>query len=256
LERYGKILILPLIVQVESARQRLAKLAELQAAERAAGWEIIHVERPFEIEISGLVVRGKIDRIDRHAVTGEVRVLDYKTSDKPVAPVDAHLRSIRPGEDVPEWAQLEWAGRTRAWADLQLPLYRRALAAEFPGRVTCGYFNLPKASGETMLALWDDYTIELEEAAIRCAEGACAAIRRGEFWPPNESIRAERDECAALFHHGVEESVAAAPSILEAKTEVEGALLSGAAEKGAGRRESDPSLTGMTHREATSKSPS
>jgi ATP-dependent helicase/nuclease subunit B len=160
-------------------------------------------------------VRGKIDRIDRHAVTGEVRVLDYKTSDKPVAPADAHLRSIRPGEDVPEWAQLEWAGRTRAWADLQLPLYRRALAAEFPGRVTCGYFNLPKASGETMLALWDDYTIELEESAFRCAEGACAAIRRGEFWPPNESIRAERDECAALFHHGVKESVAAAPSLLK-----------------------------------------
>jgi ATP-dependent helicase/nuclease subunit B len=90
---------------------------------------------------------------------------------------------------------------------LQLPLYLRARAAEFPGRVTCGYFNLPKASGGIGLSLWDDYSIALHESAMRCAEGACAAIRRGEFWPPNETIRAERDEFATLFHHGVAESV-------------------------------------------------
>src|SRR5690606_33684439 len=134
----------------------------------------------------GLRVRGKIDRIDRHAETGEVRVLDYKTSDTPVTPAAAHLDRLPPGSPVPEWAQVAWEGRMRAWVDLQLPLYRRAVAAEFPGPVTCGYFNLPKASGETMLALWDDYTPDLHESAMRCAEGACAAIRRGEFWPPNE----------------------------------------------------------------------
>jgi ATP-dependent helicase/nuclease subunit B len=205
--RYGKLLSLPLVVQIESARQRLTKLAELQAEERAGGWEIIQVERPFEIEVSGLTVRGKIDRVDRHAETGAVRVLDYKTSDTPVSPLEAHLRAVRPGESVPEWAQVDFLDRPRAWSDLQLPLYRRALAAEFPGPIATGYFNLPKASGETVLAVWDDYTLELHASAMRCAEGACAAIRRGEFWPPNESIRAERDECAALFHQGVESSV-------------------------------------------------
>jgi ATP-dependent helicase/nuclease subunit B len=71
----------------------------------------------------------------------------------------------------------------------------------------CGYFNLPKAAGETTLALWEDYTPGLHAAAMHCAEAACAAIRAGEFWPPNETIRAERDECAALFHHGVAGSV-------------------------------------------------
>ncbi|MGH7944943.1 MAG: PD-(D/E)XK nuclease family protein, partial [Opitutaceae bacterium] len=206
-ERYGQLLSLPLLIQIESARQRLAKLAELQAAERAAGWEIIHVERPFELELSGLIVRGKIDRIDRHAETGAVRVLDYKTSDKSNPPAGMHLRPTRPVELVPEWAQLVFDGRPHAWRDLQLPLYARALAGEFSGRVTCGYFNLPKASGETALALWEDYTIELHASAMRCAEGACAAIRRGEFWPPNEDIKADRDECAALFHRGVESSV-------------------------------------------------
>jgi ATP-dependent helicase/nuclease subunit B len=205
--RYGSRLALPLLVQVESARQRLAKLAELQAAERAGGWEIVHVERPFEVEISGLIVRGKIDRVDRQSVSGAVRVLDYKTSDTPVAPLEAHLRPLRPGDPAPDWARLEHAGKARAWSDLQLPLYLRALDAEFPGGLACGYFNLPKASGETALALWDDYTPELHASAMRCAEGACAAIRAGEFWPPNETLRAGRDECAALFHHGVRESV-------------------------------------------------
>jgi ATP-dependent helicase/nuclease subunit B len=206
-ERYGKLLSLPLLVQVESARQRLARFAELQAAERAAGWEIIHVERPFEIEIAGLRVRGKIDRIDRQVETGAVRILDYKTSDASITPPEAHLRAIRPGEELPAWARVEVDGKTRAWADLQLPLYRRALAAEFPGSVTCGYFNLPKAAGDTLLTLWDEYTPAIHDSAMACAEGACAAIARGEFWPPNELIPAERDECAALFHHGAESSV-------------------------------------------------
>jgi ATP-dependent helicase/nuclease subunit B len=93
------------------------------------------------------------------------------------------------------------------FTDLQLPLYLHAMAAVHSGRLSCGYFNLPKASGETALAMWDDYTLELQEAAMRCVAGACAAIQRGEFWPPSETIRAERDEFAALFHHGVADSV-------------------------------------------------
>jgi ATP-dependent helicase/nuclease subunit B len=206
--RFGKLLALPLLVQLESARQRLGKLAELQAAERAAGWEIIDVERSFEVEVSGLRVRGKIDRIDRHAETGATRVLDYKTSDRPANPADTHLRNLRSDEVVPEWARLEdAAGRSRVWVDLQLPLYLRALAAELPGRPACGYFNLPKAVAETALACWEDYDREQHAAAMRCAEGVCAAIRRGEFWPPDETIKADRDEFGALFHHGAAASV-------------------------------------------------
>ena len=210
--RFGRTLSLPLLVQIESARQRLGRFAELQAAERAAGWVIIETERPFEITVAGLVVRGKIDRIERHESTGAIRVLDYKTSDRPVTPADAHLRSMRPGETIPEWARLDLLGRPRAWFDLQLPVYLRAVGAEYPGRVGCGYINLPKAIAETSFALWHDYSPELQDAAMRCAEGACAAIRAAQFWPPNESIRAEQDECAALFHHGVADSIAWTPA--------------------------------------------
>lgn len=205
---YGEALSLPLIIQLESARQRLARAAEVQAAERAAGWVIEQVEKKISVEIGGLLVKGKIDRIDRHAETGAVRVLDYKTSDSPASPRDTHLHAPRQGETPPAWAVFDLDGRSRGWIDLQLPLYRHALAAEFPGAVACGYFNLPKAVGGTGLALWDEYTPELHAAAVRCAEGVCAAIRAGEFWPPNEQVRADYDEFATLFHQGVAASVA------------------------------------------------
>jgi ATP-dependent helicase/nuclease subunit B len=206
---YGETLSLPLIIQLESARQRLARAAEMQARERAEGWVITEVEKKFSIEMGGLRVNGKIDRIDRQVETGAVRVLDYKTSDSPTSasPPAAHFRAPRQEETPPAWAVFDLNGRPQVWTDLQLPLYRHALATAFPGAVACGYFNLPKAAGGTGLAFWDDYTPELHAAALRCAEGVCAAIHAGEFWPPSEQVRADRDDFATLFHHGVAASV-------------------------------------------------
>lgn len=206
--RFGRELTLPLIVQLESARQRLSRAAEVQAQTRADGWVIEWVEKKFVLDVGGLVVSGKIDRIDRHERTGAIRVLDYKTSDKPAQPWETHLRPARRDETAPEFARFLHRERETVWGDLQLPVYLRAIAAEFPGETECGYFNLPKASTETGIARWDEYTRELAESAWRCAEGVAAAIRAREFWPPNEKVRPEYDDFAALFHHGVAESVA------------------------------------------------
>jgi ATP-dependent helicase/nuclease subunit B len=208
--KFGAELTLPLLIQRESARQRLAKAAELEATERAAGWRTEAVEREFSLEISGLTVRGKIDRIDRQVATGAVRVLDYKTSDSPVSPAEAHLRGLRRDEAPRDWAKVVGDEKARVWTDLQLPLYERVLAADFGGSVTCGYFNLPKAVGDSGIVLWDGFSAELRESAWRCAQGVSAAIRAGEFWPPRELTgrEAERDDYAALFHHGAAASVA------------------------------------------------
>jgi ATP-dependent helicase/nuclease subunit B len=207
-ERFGSKLTLPLLIQCESARQRLAKAAEVQARERAGGWVIEAVEKPFTIEIGGMVVSGKVDRVERHADSGARRVLDYKTSDTAITPAMAHFGRPRPGEVAPpEWASIAIDDKLRVWADLQLPLYLHALSLETPGVWSAGYFNLPKAVGETGIALWEDYSIDLQAAALRCAEGVCAAIRDGEFWPPNETVRAEYDPFASLFHHGVAASI-------------------------------------------------
>jgi ATP-dependent helicase/nuclease subunit B len=215
--RYGADLALPLVVQLASARQRLAKAAEIQARERAAGWVIERAEWRFPKDpafaLGGLLVRGKIDRIDRHEGTGVRRVLDYKTSDSPVPPREAHCRRlgrVPPGEIIPEFARFTADGREHVWIDLQLPLYLWALEQEHggavpPGEVTCGYFHLPKAVGETGVKLWDGYSEEWQAAARRCAAGVAAAIHERRFWPPAETV--DFDEFAALFPRGTAESV-------------------------------------------------
>lgn len=209
--RYGEVLTLPLMIQFESARQRLRKLAELQARIRAEGWRIDRVEWPFELTLSGVVVRGTIDRVDRHVDDpSRVRLLDYKTSDTPSTAPEAHLRAVRADDaDRPAWQRAQVDGKERLWTDLQLPLYRRAVAPEFGSMVECGYINLPKAVGEVALELWPGLTPDLQAAAERCAEGAAAAIAAGVFWPPAE-VEPDRDDWAELFHQGCAESIAPA----------------------------------------------
>ncbi|MSU48523.1 MAG: PD-(D/E)XK nuclease family protein [Opitutus sp.] len=207
--RLGADLTLPLVIQLESARQRLGRAAAVQARERAAGWVIDRVESTFSLDVGGLEVCGKIDRIDRHESGGAWRVLDYKTSDTAVPPHKSHLRPWRAGDEaLPAWMRVAWNGREYVWADLQLPVYWRALAAELGegAAVSCGYVNLPKAAGETDLALWPELGPELLDSSRACTDGVAAAIRAGQFWPPAE-LPADRDAFAALFHHGAAESV-------------------------------------------------
>lgn len=208
--RYGTELTLPLQIQLESAKQRLSRAADVQAALRADGWVIERVESKFEIQIVGIIVRGTIDRIDRHETTGGLRVFDYKTSDKPVNPREAHVRNLKRNEspeDVPDFSRFEIGGRSYVWTDLQLPLYLSALATEFPGTIACGYFNLPKATTETGVAFWDDYTSEWQAAANTCAEQIVEAVKAGQFWPPSEDVDENYDEFASLFQHGARDSV-------------------------------------------------
>jgi ATP-dependent helicase/nuclease subunit B len=210
-KKFGDELAVPLVAQLESARQRLRRAAAVQARERTAGWVVQDVERKFTLELEGITVVGKIDRIDRHEQTGAWRVVDYKTSDTAKTPVAAHLASPRRGCEYPDWARVTVEGRERVWTDLQLPLYLHALPSLNIGadaRAACGYFNLPKAIGDTGLVTWEGYTWELQDAAMRCAHGVLAAIRAEKFWPPNELLDAERDAFAALFHRGVAASVA------------------------------------------------
>lgn len=205
--KFGRSLPLSLAIQRDAARQRLRKAGEVQARERAAGWRIAEVEREISCEISGLMVRGKVDRVDVREKTGEVRVLDYKTSDQATAPAEAHLENLsRRNASAREWARWEGAERPRVWSNLQLPFYRIGLSQEYPG-AALGYFNLPKAVGETRIELWGDYSPELHASASRCAAEVCAAIRRGEFWPPAEGIPEDEDRFASLFHHGAGASV-------------------------------------------------
>jgi len=217
--QFGRGLSVPLVVQVESARQRLDALAVEQARLHAEGWRIKRVEWEFELPIGELVFRGRIDRIDEHEGSGALRVIDYKTSDTAGSPEKVHLANIpkTASQPLPNWRLFhpEGAKTSRAWADLQLPIYERVCAGEFVGReLCCGYFNLPRAVGDTGLSLWEDYTPELAASAWGCAEGVAAAIARREFWPPRDlkKSEAERDEFATLFQRGAANSITFGPS--------------------------------------------
>jgi ATP-dependent helicase/nuclease subunit B len=212
--RYGDRLTLPVIVQLESARQRLRQAAAIQARERAAGWVIAQVEWTFPaasgLTFGGLAVSGKIDRLDRNERTGAVRVLDYKTSDQAVRPCEAHCRRPRrDGSDAgrPPWTRFTLDGQERVWTDLQLPLYRQAVAAAFGEAAVCGYFNLPKAAGGTEIMLWDDDSGGAQAAALACADGVAAAVAAGRFWPPAERRERDDEDWPGLFHEGAAASI-------------------------------------------------
>ncbi len=207
--RFGKELSLPLQIQLESGRQRLRRAAVVQAGLRAEGWRIVEVERTISFPLAGLEIKGKVDRIDRHD-DGRVRVIDYKTSDTPKPPLKAHVATMREVDfERPDWLRVEEAGGRgeKRWVDLQLPLYRRALAAEFGADLECAYFNLPKAVGETRVELWPEEGEALQTAAERCAEGVAAAIVAGEFWPPVEIPARDDEDWALLFHRGAAASI-------------------------------------------------
>jgi signal transduction histidine kinase len=82
-------------------------------------------------------------------------VLDYKTSDQPIQPLAAHLRSARRGETAPDFARVDIAGRERVWRDLQLPLYLRWVAAELPGEIAVFFIAAVLVTILTaLLGLW------------------------------------------------------------------------------------------------------
>ena len=208
--QFGPELSLPLVVQVESARQRLRQAARIQAAERAAGWEIVHTEWRFprdQLTLGGLAVTGTIDRIERHGPTGRWRVLDYKTAESASSPAKTHLAGARGAEDgsgLPE-ALVELGERPQVWTDLQLPLYRWAVGEALGlADVQLGYFNLPKAVTATAISQWDDYDGAWHAAALRCAGGVVTAVAAGRFWPPREDVG--HDAFDALIHAGAAES--------------------------------------------------
>lgn len=225
-ERYGTELALPLIVQIESARQRLSHAARVQAEARAEGWVIQHVEWPFpdgRLSLAGLAVRGTIDRIERNEKTGRWRVLDYKTAETAKDPLEAHVRFLRAidaaGLPVAE-ARIPGGTRERRWIDLQLPLYRWAVSEVLGVRdVELGYFNLPKALTETAITPWNAEDEDLQESALACATAIAEAVVTGKFWPPTEGVR--HDDYATLFHEGVAASVewTTPPDAVPAETE-------------------------------------
>jgi hypothetical protein len=192
-KQYNGTCLPSVLLQVEQLRMRLNALAEKQAVRAAEGWRILHTEIPgpddpdteFDVDGDPVILRGRIDRIDRHEETGQMIILDYKSSDSGRAPEQAHRR------------------RKTEWVDLQLPLYRHlARSLDVAGAVQLGYVLLPKDTNKVdfSLASWSED--ELQEAD-EVARDVVRGIRQQRFWRPTEPPPSFFEEFAAICQDGV-----------------------------------------------------
>jgi ATP-dependent helicase/nuclease subunit B len=201
---YGPRLTVPVTIQRESARQRLGWWADYEAAQRRAGWRIETAETRISPQndpwmLHGMIISGKVDRVERHAQFG-VRLIDFKT----YSPYDSvkrarktveeyHLAKIKRSEDPA--ALTPWvlaprsSGELARWSDLQLPLYRLAMERRFPAeRITTAHATLGKTKADIGLDEWPALEGALLESAKACAEGVIESIRARTFWPPAEKL--------------------------------------------------------------------
>jgi ATP-dependent helicase/nuclease subunit B len=204
-DRFGPSHPLQVEIQLDAAKQRLAAAARTQTILAREGWEIVKYEEKVEANLYGMLIRGQIDRIDRHRETGQIRILDYKTSDKASNPSEVHIQPLIPG--IPEYARVSVNGKERRWLDLQLPLYLMLLSdKDTTGEpIELGYFNLPKATYDTGVAIWQEFDHGLLEAARRCTMGIISNIQNLIFWPP--SPKATYDSFEDLFHTDIADCI-------------------------------------------------
>jgi ATP-dependent helicase/nuclease subunit B len=186
---FGPHPTLPIRMQLQGALARLARAAEVQAETRAEGWVIIETELNLKepgFHISDILIKGRIDRIDRHETKGTLRVLDYKTADQGEKPEKAHLSKVTKRTNtawLPDYACFQRDTSILRWKDLQLPLYRLGLAEKYGNDIECGYFNLPKSPADTGVFTWPGLGTDEVEAALTCAKGIIHDLRAGRFWP-------------------------------------------------------------------------
>ena len=200
-ERFSGDISVPIMIALDSARQRLLAAARVQVGLVNAGWEIVESEKMYEMNLQGITVRGIIDRVDRNSETGTIRIIDYKTTDRGSDPVKIHLTA--PGTETREYTKTDVNGRIRKWSDLQLPLYLQLLKAN--GEIGTGdcelaFFSLPKAVTNTGINVWNGFNDELAGSAAKCADAVVEGIKKHEFWPPSERVK--YDDFEALLFGG------------------------------------------------------
>jgi ATP-dependent helicase/nuclease subunit B len=218
LERWGSRPLLSIAIQLDTARQRLAHFAAVQANLRSDGWKIMEVELDLKetgLLIAGIPFHGRVDRVDKNTKDGRIRVWDYKTRHKPTPPEKSHVSTAK-AADL-EDPQMLWKcftsvdGKLRQWTDLQLPLYVWALRKRYPEATSleAGYIHLPAAVTETGIEVWEKLDEDLTAQALECAEAAAQRMKEGVFWPPTENLRG--DDFAELLLGDPSSSVMESP---------------------------------------------
>ncbi len=193
-EWFGERLPLAVGIQREVLRQRLWWFARAQACERAEGWMVREVEKKITLDIGGIEVRGKVDRIDEHK-DGRWRVLDYKTGNIRSAEGEHRTRITKAtrmpvhleGDERLVARRTDGKGREllMVWRNLQLPLYAAAETGRAP---EAGYFLLGSTESGVRVECWEGFEAADREDAVNCAAMVAEGVLAGRFWPPAERV--------------------------------------------------------------------
>lgn len=175
-------------LQYEALWRRVRAAARIRFEARQQGWSPVKVEWGFgeeaDLSVEGVALRGKIDLLEERE--GELRIVDYKTSDKPKSPLEAHRIRLsgRGGFQPPELFPFP-GGDSAGWTNLQLPLYAAAVRRVYPGRpIRVAYGHLPRAVTESCLEEWDGFDEALIDSALEAASRIVQFWRGKGFWPP------------------------------------------------------------------------
>ncbi|MCB0359755.1 MAG: PD-(D/E)XK nuclease family protein, partial [Bdellovibrionales bacterium] len=176
-QQFGSTLRPSISLQLEMLRSRLRAFAAFQATHRAEGWQILLIEQTVQTSLelpSGRqqLIRGQIDRIDRHRHDGRHLIIDYKTAERAISPQSAY------------------STREQAWHDPQLALYR-FLAERELGIPEAELAYLPLSSESASVSLSKaDWDTTICESGVEVAREIAVAVQNREFWPPTELERA------------------------------------------------------------------
>ena len=196
-EWFGKRVPLAIRIQKETLWHRFQWVAATQAKLHAEGWRTIDVERKIHLTFGESFITGKIDRIDRHHETGQLRVIDYKSGDVGGV-IQAHRKKVSESStlpshlsrDCPAVYQDEEKGKPAEflWHNLQLPLYALSLVeAGEPLPEPC-YFTLGATESKVDLHRWDGFDMNDLTAAKSCTAWVVEQINHKVFMPPAEKV--------------------------------------------------------------------
>lgn len=206
LREFGKNPPLAIRIQTHAIRQRLEWFAAVQAESAAEGWEIIEIENKFAIPSGAFTISGKIDRIDCHRETGQIRVIDYKTGKAEKVEASHRQKITAKTKKPPHFTEgcpafldtTDTKGKPVSffWKNLQLPLYALARSVGSGEPPVPAYIHLGQTEENVKFSIWDDFSEEDLESAKACMDWITANLTARAFWPPAEKV--EYDDFALL----------------------------------------------------------
>ncbi len=190
--------------QAAAAAKRMAWLADVEA-QISQEWETVAVEAALpELDIGGFTLHGRFDRLDRHRTERHRwRVYDYKTTNNPKTPKEAHVAKFAAGNKADAAFVLETDGTKYRWKDVQLVVYDWCLQAGIIADpilkkaimelrtagsiVEVAYINISNNPLETRLETWDDFHL-FREAGRDAIKAAAAKLLSGDHKVFTEAV--------------------------------------------------------------------